>query len=79
MIPVIFFLERTALGSFESLLSMLTYEQQVFDYEVRCVYMSRSQARFSKYSMSGSPYFLDVELTQIEKTELYSAMFFLDH
>ena len=41
----------------------------------RCVSMSGSRTRFSKYSMSGSPYFVDVELIQIEKTELYCAMF----
>ena len=31
---------------------------------------------FSKYPMSGSLYFVDVELIQIEKTALYCAMFF---
>ena len=29
--------------------------------------ISGSRTRFSKYSMSGSPYFVDVELIQIEK------------
>ena len=37
--------------------------------------MSGSRTRFSKYCMSGSPYFHDVELIQIIKTELYCAMF----
>ena len=37
--------------------------------------MSDSRTSFSKYSTSGTPYFVDVELIQIEKTELYCAMF----
>ena len=32
------------------------------------VSMSSSQTRFSKYSMSSSPYFVDAKLIQIEKT-----------
>ena len=39
------------------------------------VSISGSRTRFSKYSMSGSPYFVDVELIQIEKNALYCAMF----
>ena len=40
------------------------------------VSMSGSRTRFSKCSMSGSPYFVDVELIQIEKNELSCCMFF---
>ena len=40
--------------------------------------MSGSRTRFSKYSVSGSPYFVDVESIQIEKNELSCGMFFLD-
>ena len=40
-----------------------------------CVSMSGNRTSFSKSSMSGSPYFVDVELIQIEKTELHCAMF----
>ena len=35
--------------------------------------------RFSKYSMSGCPYFVDVELLQIEKNPIILCYFFLDH
>ena len=42
----------------------------------RCVSMSGSRTRFSKCSMSVSPYFVDVEVIQIEKTELSGALFF---
>ena len=35
-------------------------------YFLRCVSMSGSRTRFSKCSVSGSPYFVDVELIQIE-------------
>ena len=43
--------------------------------ERNAVSISGSRTRFSKYSMSGSPYFVDVELIQIEKNALYCAMF----
>ena len=45
-------------------------------YFLRCVSMSGSRTRFSKCSVSGSPYFVDVELIQIEKNELSCGMFF---
>ena len=38
----------------------------------------RQPDKVSKCSMSGGPYFVDVELIQIEKTELSCAVF-LDH
>ena len=38
--------------------------------------MSGSRTRFSRCSKSGSPYSVDVELIQIEKTELSCGMFF---
>ena len=45
------------------------------DEKESCVSMSGSRTRFSKCSMSGNPYFVDVELTQIKKAKLYRAMF----
>ena len=39
------------------------------------VSISGKRTRFSKYSMSGSPYVVDVELIQTEKTAFYCAMF----
>ena len=42
---------------------------------MNAVSISGSRTRFSKYSMSGSPYFVDVELIQIEKNALYCDMF----
>ena len=46
------------------------------DKKERCVSISGSWMRFSKYSMSGSQYFVDAELIQIEKTAFYCATFF---
>ena len=40
------------------------------------VSMSGSRTRFSKCSVSGSPYFVDVRSIQIEKNELSCGMFF---
>ena len=45
-------------------------------YFLRCVSLCGSRTRFSKCSVSGSSYFVDVELIQIEKNELSCGMFF---
>ena len=46
------------------------------DKRERCLNFWRGRrSRFSKYSMSGSLYFVDVELIQIQKTALHCAMF----
>ena len=45
-------------------------------YFLRRVSMSGSRTRFSKCSVSGSPYFVDVELIETEKNELSCGMFF---
>ena len=45
-------------------------------YFLRCVSMSSRRTRFSKCSVSGSQYFVGVELIQIEKNELSCDMFF---
>ena len=43
------------------------------------VSMPGSRTSFSKYSMSGSPYIVDVELIQIEKNRIVLCYVFLDH
>ena len=48
------------------------------DKEERCVSISGSRTRFSKYSMSDCSNFVDVKFIQIAKTALYCAVFFLD-
>ena len=45
----------------------------------RCASMSGFRTSFSKSSMSGSPYFVDVELIQIEKNRIALCYVFLDH
>ena len=49
------------------------------DKKERCVSISGTRTRFSKYSMSGSPYFVDVELIQIEKNGIILCYVLLDH
>ena len=67
---------RLTLGLIDLYLSETTgYPGGISIYE-RCVSMSSSRTRLSKRPMSSSLYFVDVELIQIEKTELYCAMFF---
>ena len=46
------------------------------DEEERCVLISGSRTRFSKYSMSISPYFVHVELIQIQKKTHYIVLCF---
>ena len=41
--------------------------------------ISGSRPRFSKYSMCGSPYFVDVELIQIEKNRTILCNVLLNH
>ena len=53
-------------ASYENLLRVIFY----------VVSMSGSRTRFSKCSVSGSPYFADVESIQIEKNDLSCGMFF---
>ena len=43
------------------------------------VSISGSRTRFSKYSMSGSPYFVDVELIKIENNRIILCYVLLHH